>query len=156
LTDDLLKIGRAVGEYVETQRRKDIMADLRKRLHVPNLSEADMTERSLDAALLVMPGAKEAHLFTYNSIEKETVDLITRYPKSKIEERKYDVTIADIYHTLLQSENTFKPHIIPENNLLEWVCIELSIPSNYMWRNNVQYNRLFVAIIRNIIPNALI
>ena len=54
LTEDLLKVGFAIGEIFESQRIKDVVKNLEKSLHIPNLLDIDICERALDGTFNLM------------------------------------------------------------------------------------------------------
>jgi Ca2+-dependent lipid-binding protein len=147
LMDDLLKLGHAAGVLLEQQRTKDALMKLRKSLMIPSLGEQDVFERTLDIALANVRGIKTARMCVWDAVTLEAIELSTRYNTGNVSTERSE---TDITRVSVDSATPFVPEIVTEinNELVEWVTVEVEVPSGYTWRNNNVRRRFFASMLR--------
>jgi Ca2+-dependent lipid-binding protein len=149
LTDSLLQLGLAAGEMLEKQRTKDALNLLRKKLFYPSLGEAETFERTLDICLGVVRGIRECSIVVWDEHDSEAVLLCTCEIPT-IYDRNLEFSFTEVTLDSIESVTPFNPIIkVEQSKVVEWVSVELKVPTGYISHNNHLRRRLFANFVRS-------
>lgn len=152
MTEQLLELGKNIGEIFENQRMKDSIKNLKNRLNVPNLKDAEICERSLLLMLAIVRGITEASIIGYNETNKEPFCLVTKSNLSKSSKTR-TVSINEIVIKALESDYKTQPLYLMDGTSLQCVTFEMELPNEYTWRGSSDFTRFFLSITRYVHGN---
>ena len=105
------------------------------------------------AVCKVVSGIREVRLLGFDPTKNLGKTILMRFPEARTIDRTLNHADWQVVEIGMKSENSEKPTVIDDSMALEWVVVEVNLPSGYRWPRDQDLTRFFSAIVRYKQPN---